>query len=97
MLIREIFIKHLEEKQIWARSGKAVVRKYRCSNGPRNGRIVSKVSQCFAAPDIKKRATMKKTKARMGARMSRKARRTKRTNPASIRLRTLNRSTQKRG
>ena len=35
---------------------------------------------------------MKKTRARLGARMARKARRTKRTNPASIRVRTMNRS-----
>lgn len=96
MLIRELFIENLEEKQIWAKSGKAVVRKYRCSNGPRKGRVVSKISQCFAAPDIKKRATMKKTKARMGSRMARKARRSKRVNPASIRLRKLNQSTKKR-
>lgn len=96
MLLREFFIDQIDEKQVWAKSGKSVVRKYRCSSGPRKGRIVSKMSQCFAAPDIKKRATMKKTKARMGAKMSRKARRTKRTNPASIRLRKMNKSSRRR-
>ena len=96
MLLREFFIDQIDEKQVWARSGKQVVRKYRCSGGPRKNRIVAKVSQCFAAPDIKKRAVLKKTKARMGARMARKARRTKRTNPASVRLKALNRSSRKR-
>lgn len=96
MLLREFFIEPIEEKQVWARSGKKVVRKYRCTSGPRNNRVVAKISQCFAAPDIKKRATFKKTKARMGKRMARKAKRTKRMNPASIRVRSMNRSSRRR-
>jgi hypothetical protein len=91
MLVEDI-ITSLVEKQIWARSGKKVVRKYRCTTGHRKGRIVSKIGQCFAAPNIKAKIRMKKTRARLGARMARKARRTKRTNPASIRVRTMNRS-----
>lgn len=91
MLLREFFESSLDEKQVWARSGKKVVRKYRCSGGSRKGRVVSSMSQCFAAPDIKKRAQLKKTKARLGGKMARKARRTKRTNPASRRVQSLNR------
>jgi hypothetical protein len=96
MLLREFFIDQIDEKQVWARSGKKVVRKYRCTGGNRKGRVVAKVSQCFAAPDIKKRAVLKKTKARMGDRMARKARRTKRVNPASIRVRSMNRGSRRR-
>jgi hypothetical protein len=48
------------------------------------------MSQCFAAPDIKKRQTLKKTKARLGGRMIRKAKKTKRINPASKRIQSLN-------
>ena len=36
MLLREFFIdpiEDLEEKQVWARTGKKVVRKYRCTSG----------------------------------------------------------------
>ena len=95
MLLREFFIDPeedvLEEGQTWARSGKKVVRKFRCSSGPRKNRVVAKMSQCFAAPDIKKRQQFKKTKARLGARMVRKARKTKRINPASKRVQALNR------
>ena len=91
MLLREFFIDQIDEGQTWARSGKKVVRKYRCSGGSRHGRIVSKMAACFAAPNPKKRAALKRTKARLGGRMTRKARRTKRTNPASIRLKKLNR------
>jgi len=36
--------------------------------------------------DVKKRAVMKRTRARLSAKMARVAKRTKRTNPASIRL-----------
>lgn len=96
MLLRELFDHPLDEKKVWARSGKKVVRKYRCGSGPRKGRIVSKMGQCFAAPDMKKRFTLKKTKARLGGRMARKSKRTKRTSPASIRVQKLNRSSRKR-
>ena len=49
------------------------------------------MAQCFEAPNMKARITMKRTRARIGARMMRKARRTKRTNPASRRVQALNR------
>jgi hypothetical protein len=91
MQIDEI-ITPLAEKQIWARSGKKVVRKYRCTTGQRKGRIVSKIGQCFAAPNVKAKIRMKKTRAKLGARMARKARRTKRVNPASIRVQKLNKA-----
>ena len=91
MLLRELTLP-LEEKRIWARSGKKIVRKYRCSGGRRHGRIVAKIAQCFAAPDMKKRFTLKKTKARVGSRMTRKARRTKRVNPVSRRVQSLNKA-----
>lgn len=90
MLLREFFSEEIVESQVWARSGKKVVRKYRCSGGSRKGRVVSKMSQCFAAPDVKKRQQLKKTKARLGKRIARKAKRTKRINPASRRVQALN-------
>lgn len=91
MLLRNLFSDPIVEAQTWARSGTKIVRKYRCSGGSRKGRVVSDITQCFKAPDIKKRATLRKTKARLGTRMARKAKRTKRTNPASRRLKALNR------
>lgn len=91
MLLREIFDHKINEKQVWARSGKKVVRKYRCASGKRKGRVVSSMSQCFAAPDIKKRVRMKQTKLKLGPRMTRKAKRTKRVNPASRRVQSMNR------
>jgi hypothetical protein len=95
MLVREI-TESLSEKQIWARSGKKVVRKFRCTTGRRKGRIVKSMAQCFAAPNMKARITMKKTRARIGGKMMRKARRTKRINPASRRVQALNKASRGR-
>jgi len=89
MQITEI-ISDLEEKQIWGRRGKKLVRKYRCTLGKRKGRIVASPAQCFASPNVKAKMQMKRTRARLGNRMARKARRTKRINPASIALQRLN-------
>jgi hypothetical protein len=75
---------------VWARQGDEIVRKYRCTSGRRKGKIVSSPSACNAPTNIKKRQTMKKTRAAKGARMDRKARKTKRFNPASQRLARLN-------
>ena len=100
MLLREFFIdleeEILEEGQTWARSGKKVVRKYRCSSGPRKNRIVAKMAQCFAAPNIKARMNLKRTKARLGKRISRKAKKTKKINPASRRVQAMNKSSRRR-
>lgn len=85
MLVSE-FIQPLDEKQVWGRKGSTLVRKYRCTTGQRKNRVVSNPSQCFAPIDTKKRAVMKRTRARLAGKMARKAKRTKRTNPASIRL-----------
>ena len=85
----------LDEGPTWARSGKKVVRKYRCTAGPRKNRIVSKLQQCFAAPNVKKRMALKRIKARLGSRITRKAKKTKRMNPASIRVQRLNKATRR--
>jgi hypothetical protein len=79
------------EKQIWGRRGAKLVRKYRCTSGRRKNRIVATPAQCFAAPNIKARIRMKQLRKRLGAKMMRKAQRTKRVNPASRVLRRLNR------
>jgi hypothetical protein len=81
----------VEAQLVWARKGNKITRKYRCTVGQRAGRVVSNPSQCSAPIDIKKRMTLKKTKAKMGAKMSRKAQKTKKFNPASKALKRLNR------
>lgn len=81
----------IEGRMVWRRVGNKVKRAVRCTSGRRAGRVVSNPSQCNAPIDLKKRLTLRKTKARMGTRMKRKAARTKRINPASRRLKSLNR------
>ena len=79
-----------ETKMVWARRGQKVIRKYRCTFGRRKGRVVANMGQCSAPLDIKKRFTMRRMKAKMGARLQRKIQRTKRVNPASKRVQRLN-------
>lgn len=80
-----------EARMVWKRSGNTVKRGVRCTSGKRKGRVVSSATQCNAPVDLKKRMTLKRTKARFGKRLARKAQRTKRVNPAARRLKTLNR------
>ena len=97
MLISDITEEQITEaRMVWRRMGKKIKRAVRCTSGRRKGRVVSNPSQCSAPINMKKRMVLKRTKAKMGKRLSRKTNRTKRLNPASRRLRQLNRSTSKR-
>ena len=79
-----------EARMVWRRMGKSIKRAVRCTSGPRAGRVVSNANQCGKPIDLKKRMTLRRTKAKMGKRMIRKARRTKRFNPVAKRLKVLN-------
>jgi len=93
MQICEVTEPLIETKIVWAKKGKNnITRKYRCSFGKRKGRVVASPSQCSAPIDMKKIFQLKKTKARLCKKMARKARKTKRFNPASKRVKALNRS-----
>ena len=74
----------LEARMVWRKMGNTIKRAIRCTSGRRKGRVVSNASQCNKPIDMKKRLTLK------GARMAKRAQRSKRMNPASRRLRTLN-------
>lgn len=80
-----------EARMVWRKMGNTVKRAIRCTSGRRKGRVVSKASQCNAPIDFQKRLMMKRNKAKFGKRMAFRARRTKKTNPASRRVRALNR------
>lgn len=88
MLIEEIIV--TEAKQVWARRRGKLRRMYRCTSGPRRGRVVASPAQCEKPFDLEKRRTMKKTRARLAKRMARRAQRTGRIDPISRRLRLLN-------
>ena len=80
-----------EARMVWRKVGNKIKRAVGCTAGRREGRVVSKPSQCNAPIDYKKRISLKRTKSRFGARMAKKARRTKRFNTISKRVAKLNR------
>ena len=80
----------IEARMVWRKMGNKVKRAIRCTSGRRKSRVVSNPSQCNKPIDFKKRLTMKKTKARLGSRMARRAQRTKRFNIQSKRVKALN-------
>lgn len=81
-----------EAKIVFARRGKSVVKKFRCTVGKRKGRVVSNPTQCAAPIDLKKRFVLKRTKAKMGGRLAKKSKLTKRVNPASKMVARMNKA-----
>lgn len=81
-----------EAKMVFARRGKKVTRKFRCTVGKRKGKVVSNPQQCSAPIDLKKRFVLKRTKAMKGGVMARKSKRTKKSNPASRIVQNLNKA-----
>ena len=81
-----------EAKVVFARRGKSVTKKFRCTVGKRKGRVVANPTQCAAPIDLKKRFTLKRTKAQKGARMAKRAKMTKRINPASKMVARMNKA-----
>jgi hypothetical protein len=76
-------------RKVTARSAKPVM-KWRCTAGPRKGRVVPKVTDCGDQPNVKARERMKTTRARTKVRQARRAKRTKRINPVSRLIQRLN-------
>lgn len=81
MLVVEIVENY---KQVWARSGSGVKRKYRCTSGQKKGRVVAKPSTCSTPT---KQSTSQRTK---------KTRTVKGTKQSIARSRTIKRATSRR-
>ena len=92
MLLRDLYNDSIEEgvTTIFGKTGNKTVRKYRCTSGTRKGRIVAKPATCNAPKNVKASNTLKKTRRSKGKTISIKSTRTKRTNPASKRLKRMN-------
>ena len=80
-----------EHRMVWKRTPSGPKLRWRCESGPRRGRTVPNVKDCSAAPNIAQSQRMKKTRARTKIRQARKTKRTKRINPISKLVRSLNR------
>lgn len=76
--------------RVWSRTGNKSVMKYRCMSGVRKGRVMASPAACNAPINVSKSTTLKRTKSRRGSVMTYKSGRTKKTNPASKRLKQYN-------
>jgi hypothetical protein len=80
-----------EHRMVWKRTKDGSIKlRWRCEGGFRNNRTVPKVSDCSASPDVAQAQRMKKTRQRTKVRQARKAKKTKRINPASKLMQRLN-------
>jgi len=83
--------------RVWSRKDGTNKRKFRCTSGIRKGQVRASPASCNAPLNISKSQGLKRTKHKTGARMAVKTALTKRTNPASTRLRTLNKPRKQPG
>ena len=81
-----------EAKVVYAKRGKSITTKFRCTVGTRKGRVVASPAQCSRTIDLKKSFVLRKTRAAKGSRMMKKAKRTKRVNTQSKIIRQLNKA-----
>jgi hypothetical protein len=80
----------IAEAVAWKRQGNKVTRKYRCTTGPRKGQVRASPAACNAPINVKARHTLNRTKTRTSAHGRFRQQRTKRRDPISRRLTTLN-------
>jgi len=86
MILRELFT----EGMAYKKQGNKVTRKFRCTTGPRKGRVMASPTSCNAPYNFKAGITLKKTKTSQGGNIKVKTRRTKSFNPVSKRVSKLN-------
>ena len=91
MRLLELF-NDLTEKQIWGRTGKKLVRKYRCMGGKRHGRIVANISTCHAPIKASAKQKMTVVRARAPKKASWKAKLTKKGSGVSRTVANLNKA-----
>lgn len=72
--------------QTYSRSGNKIVRRYRCTSGARDGRVVANPATCNAPINVKASQRLKITKRKGATGMKVKAKKTKTFNPSSKRL-----------
>jgi hypothetical protein len=86
-----------EHRMVWKKTPSgAVAMRWRCETGPRSGRTVPSVNDCSKPLDIAQAQKMKKTRAQTKIRQARKAKKTKRVNPASKLAQRLNKQSSKK-
>jgi len=86
-----MIVRELVEGVAWKRQGGKVTRKYRCTFGPRKGRVMSSPAACNAPYKAKAAQTLKRTRAASGKRIAFQTKKTKRVSANSRRASSLNR------
>lgn len=89
MIVSEVIVTE-GKSNAWGKSGNKLVRKYRCTFGPRKGRVMSSPSACNKPINLRKSTALKKTKGSKAGSIKAKTAITKRTNPVSRRLKVAN-------
>ena len=79
-----------EHEMIWSRSGGQLKLKWRCTVGPKAGRISPTIKGCSTPVDTAKKRTMSLTRAKTAPAQARRTKRTKAVNPRSKTLTRLN-------
>ena len=94
MYLRELTSISIDEgaTSIYGRKGNQSTRKYRCSSGPRKGRIVAKMSTCHAPIDAQKKKTMTVTRSKAPKLAAKKSMFTKRGSGVSRAVLSKNRA-----
>lgn len=95
MNIREITFS--EATMVWSRQGGKQVRKYRCTQGVRKGRVMASPAACNKPINLSKSTNMKKTKASKSGKITMTGIKTRKTNPRSLRLNKLNKPYNRKG
>lgn len=83
-------VSEILEGVAWKKQGSKVTRKYRCTSGPRKGQVRASPASCNAPINVKQRYSLKQTKAKLGSHRKVMSKRTKTYNPASQKLKNLN-------
>lgn len=90
MLVSEIFAEGYAP--VWGRkSGGKMVRRYRCTDGKKKGRVVAKPQTCSSSVNVAKSKTMANTRRTKGRAQSIK-RSLKIKHPSSIRIKSANKN-----
>jgi hypothetical protein len=89
MLVRELF--EAGSTMAWTRKGNKNIRKFRCTSGPRKGRVMASPASCNKPIDIHKSKQLKVTKSQKSSHIKTRGKITRRSNVGSVRLAKLNR------
>jgi hypothetical protein len=82
--------------QIFGKYGNKVKRRYRCTTGPRKGRVVADPATCSAPINLQKRQTMRNTRRKKQTIQGKRASYTKKYNPTAKIVKNLNKQVKAR-